>query len=158
MTQHFIRKHAGLGWLKRSYLRLSEPRVISATYGGLYTVAFIVGIFDFFIIPRTLCHVTGGHLLAYLIATLLTTSGAAGAWLIVQGSNWLEKHVIQFLTLGLATHLFAVVWASIVVADGSMAHRIMGDIFGIALVLLRLHWVKDTPYRRGSKAERKATR
>lgn len=37
MTQHFIRKLARFEWLKRSYYRLYEPRVVCVVYGAIYT-------------------------------------------------------------------------------------------------------------------------
>lgn len=54
MTQHFIKKLAGFGWLKRAYYRFHEPRIVSAIYGAIYTLAMMVAGYNFFHRPAPL--------------------------------------------------------------------------------------------------------
>lgn len=92
MNQHFIRKLAGWGPVKRAWAILYEPRWISAIYGGIYTIAFMVGLYNFFDPPRTIVEAAENLILLYLIAGGITAGGALGMITVARGVYWIERY------------------------------------------------------------------
>lgn len=60
--------------MKRAVMRLHEPRIISAVYGGVYTLAAIIGMVAVFYPPRTIEHVAGSVIMAVLAALIFATA------------------------------------------------------------------------------------
>jgi hypothetical protein len=78
------------GPLARLWLRVQEPRALSAIYFFAYVAMTIVGIAVIVDPPRS---VQGsiGHFLMIVWASLLLAGGAIGACSVLQGAWWLER-------------------------------------------------------------------
>lgn len=85
MSQKYIRKVAGFGWVKRSYYQLYEPRLISAIYGALYFLAMVVSFYNFFEPPRTIVEAADNPWLLWIALSSLTAGGLLGCVTVATG-------------------------------------------------------------------------
>jgi len=145
MTQHFIRRIAGYGWVKRAWETLHEPRVISAIYGGVYTIALLVGVYNFFDPPRTIAQAANNPWLLYAINGAISLGGALGMITVARGLYWVERYAAGLLSGGLGLYWLISLWLTIF-GGGSRWMSLMTTTFSVILILLRYYWIGDRPY------------
>ena len=145
MTQEHIRRNAGYGWLQRSWMTLHEPRIISAVYGGVYTIALLVGLYNFFDPPRTIMEAADNPILLYAIAGGISTGGLLGMIAIARGLYWVERYAAGLLGGGLGLYWLISAWLTLF-SGGSRWMSLMTTTFAVILILIRYYWVADRPY------------
>ena len=145
MTQKYIRKLAGYGPIKRAIARLHEPRIISAVYGGVYTIALLVGLYNFFDPPRTIMEAADNPILLYLIAGGISTGGLLGMITVVRGLYWVERFAAGLLGGGLGLYWIISAWLTLF-SGGSRWMSLMTTTFAVVLILIRYYWIADRPY------------
>ena len=145
MGQDITRKNAGVGWLKRQYHRLYEPRYISAIYGLVYFIAAVVSTYNFFDPPRTVVAAVDNPILLWIALSAMTAGGALGLITVANGRYWLERYAATMLGVGLTVYWGIGVWL-VWAAGGSRWLSLMTTTFAILLVALRFYWVMNRPY------------
>jgi hypothetical protein len=145
VTQHHIRKLAGWGPIKRAIARLHEPRIISAVYGAVYTIAVIVGTYSFFDPPKTVVQAADNPWLLWLSLTGITTGGLLGVITVAAGNYWIERYAAGLLTLGMGIYWIISVWLTLA-GGGSRWMSLMTTTFAVGLVALRFYWINDRPF------------
>src|SRR5690625_3459667 len=113
MSQHFIRRVAGFGPVQRAVMRLHEPRIISAVYGGVYTIALLVGLYNFFEPPRTIMEAADNPILLYAIAGGISAGGLLGMITVVRGLYWVERFAAGLLGGGIGLDWISSAWLHI---------------------------------------------
>ena len=144
MTQSHISKQAGLGWARRAWARLHEPRIISATYGGAYMAMIFLGGVSIFSPPRTIENAAGNTLMS-LIALLITAGGILGAITVANGRYWIERYAVGLAGLGMLGYWLMVAYLA-VAATGNRFMQLLALTLALAFVLMRLHWVLRRDY------------
>jgi lysylphosphatidylglycerol synthetase-like protein (DUF2156 family) len=93
------------GFMRGLWLRVQEPRALSAIYFFAYVAITIVGVAVTVDPPRT---VQGsiGHALVVLWAILLLVGGGIGASSVLQGAWWLER--VGAIACGFAMLIYGV--------------------------------------------------
>ena len=145
MTQHHIRKLAGYGPIRRAIARLHEPRIISAVYGGVYTIALLVGLYNFFDPPRTIAEAADNPILLYAIAGGISAGGLLGMITVARGLYWVERYAAGLLGGGLGLYWIISAWLTIF-GGGSRWMSLMTTTFAVILILIRYYWIADRPY------------
>lgn len=145
MSQHFIRRLAGYGPIRRAIARLHEPRIISAIYGGIYTIALLVGVYNFFDPPRTIVEAANNPFLLWAIAGGISFGGALGMVTVAQGTYWVERYAASFLAGGLGLYWLISIWLTLF-GGGSRWMSLMTTTFAVLLVALRFYWINDRPF------------
>ena len=145
MSQHFIRRVAGLGPVQRAFMRLHEPRIISAVYGGVYTIALLVGLYNFFDPPRTIMEAADNPILLYAIAGGISAGGLLGMIAVARGLYWVERYAAGLLGGGLGLYWLISAWLTLF-SGGSRWMSLMTTTFAVILILIRYYWVADRPY------------
>ena len=145
MTQKHIRLGAGWGPIRRAIERLHEPRIISAVYGGVYTIALLVGVYNFFDPPRTIMEAADNPILLYAIAGGISAGGLLGMIAIARGLYWVERYAAGLLGGGLGLYWLISAWLTIF-SGGSRWMSLMTTTFAVILILIRYYWVADRPY------------
>lgn len=145
MTQNHIRKLAGCGPVQRAVMRLHEPRIISAVYGGVYTIALLVGLYNFFDPPRTIMEAADNPILLYLIAGGISAGGLLGMITVARGLYWVERYAVGLLGGGIGLYWIISVWLTIF-SSGSRWMSLMTTTFAVTLILVRYYWIADRPY------------
>lgn len=145
MTQHFIRRVAGYGPDQRAIMRLHEPRVISAIYGGVYTIALLVGVYNFFDPPRTIVEAANNTWLLWATAGGISAGGALGTVTVARGLYWVERYAAGLLAAGLGLYWAVSLWLTLF-SGGSRWMSLMTTTFAALLVAMRFYWINDRPY------------
>ena len=145
MTQHYIRKLAGYGPIRRAIARLHEPRIISAIYGGVYTIALLVGLYNFFDPPRTIMEAADNPILLYAIAGGISTGGLLGMITVARGLYWVERYAAGLLGGGIGLYWIISAWLTLF-SGGSRWMSLMTTTFAVLLVGMRFYWINDRPY------------
>ena len=145
MSQHHIRKLAGWGPIRRAIARLHEPRIISAIYGGVYTIALLVGLYNFFDPPRTIAEAADNPILLYAIAGGITAGGALGMITVARGLYWVERFAAGILGAGLGLYWIISLWLTLF-SGGSRWMSLMTTTFAVILILIRYYWINSRPY------------
>ena len=145
MSQHHIRKLAGYGPIRRAIARLHEPRIISAIYGGVYTIALLVGLYNFFDPPRTIMEAADNPILLYAIAGGISTGGLLGMITVARGLYWVERFAAGLLGGGLGLYWIISAWLTIF-GGGSRWMSLMTTTFAAILIFMRYYWINDRPY------------
>ena len=145
MTQHYIRRLAGYGPIRRAIARLHEPRIISAIYGGVYTIALLVGLYNFFDPPRTIMEAADNPILLYAIAGGISAGGALGVYTVAAGVYWLERYATGLLGGGISLYWIISLWLTLF-SGGSRWMSLMTTTFAVTLILVRYYWISDRPY------------
>ena len=145
MSQHHIQRLAGWGPIKRAIARLHEPRIISAVYGGVYTIALLVGLYNFFDPPRTIMEAADNPILLYAIAGGITAGGALGVYTVAAGVYWLERYATGLLGGGISLYWIISLWLTLF-SGGSRWMSLMTTTFAAILVFMRYYWIADRPY------------
>lgn len=145
MTQHFIRKNAGFGWLRRTYHRFHEPRIISAIYGTIYLLVFAVSAYSFFDPPVTITNALGNPWLFWASLGSMTSGGLGGIITVVNGRYWVERYAAGFVIGGLAIYWLVGAWLALN-GGGSRLLSLLTTTLAIAAIGLRYYWINDRPY------------
>lgn len=145
MTQHHIRKLAGWGPIRRSIARLHEPRIISAIYGGVYTIALLVGVYNFFDPPQTIVNAANNSWLLYATTGAISAGGLLGMVTVARGLYWVERYAAGILAAGLGLYWAVSFWLTLF-SGGSRWMSLMTTTFAALLVVLRFYWINDRPY------------
>jgi hypothetical protein len=145
MTQKHIHKQAGWGWLRRSYYRLHEPRIVSAIYGAIYTLALVVGAYNFFDPPRTIVEAADNPWLLWIALAAMTVGGALGVITVVNGRYWVERYAATLVAGGLGIYWIISAWLTIF-SGGSRILSLFTTTLAIVCVVLRFYWINDRPY------------
>lgn len=144
MTQSYIQRAAGWGPIKRFWARLHEPRVISAIYGGWWTLATVLGGYSIIWPPRTI-EALAGDVLMMIIAGFITIGGIVGMVSVARGAFWSERFAVAFAVMGLCGYLAMVgyLWWS---SEGNRGLQSFALVGAALFTGIRLHWVNDRPY------------
>lgn len=145
MSQKIIRQMAGWGPIRRAVARLHEPRVVSAVYGGIYTIALLVGIYNFFDPPQTIVQAANNPWLLYATTGAISAGGLLGMVTVARGLYWVERYAAGALASGLGLYWLISAWLTIF-GGGSRWMSLMTTTFAVILVLLRYYWVNDRPF------------
>lgn len=145
MTQHHIRKLAGWGPIRRAWYQLHEPRIISAIYGGIYTIALLVGVYNFFDPPRTIAEAADNPILLYLIAGGISAGGLLGMITVARGVYWVERYAAGLLGGGISLYWIISAWLTLF-SGGSRWMSLMTTTFAVILILIRYYWINSRPY------------
>lgn len=100
MSQHFIRKLAGYGPIKRAVMQLHEPRWVSAIYGALYLVYLTFGTLSI-INPSLTIGDAVGPFLTCSMSVAMVASGVVGVTSVARGSYWAERFAVVLAALGI---------------------------------------------------------
>ncbi|WBL18528.1 hypothetical protein [Citricoccus sp. NR2] len=144
MTQSHIRRAAGYGWPRRAWARLHEPRIISAVYGGAYTIMTILGAISVVHPPGTINHVAGGVLMT-IIAGCCALGGLIGIITVANGAYWAERTAVGVSLLGLGGYWLMAAYLA-VTAEGNRWMQLMALTLAVLFIAVRLHWVNARPY------------
>lgn len=144
MTQHHIRKQAGLGWPRRAWARLHEPRIISGVYGLGYALMAILGAVSVVHPPRTINNLTG-DVLMMVIAGCCALGGLIGVITVANGAYWAERTAVGIGLLGVGGYWLMVAYLA-VTAEGSRWMQLMSLTLAVLFVAVRLHCVNARPY------------
>lgn len=144
MSQHWIRKNAGYGWAKRAWMKLREPRAISAVYGIWY--ALLTAVWGRAIInpPSTIEGALGENGM-FLVAVTITFGALFGMVTVATGNYGLERTPMKLIALGLAGYLLIVLVLEIL-GTGNRQPGMASTLGAIALTLLRSYWIYDRLY------------
>lgn len=145
MSQHFIRKLAGYGPIKRAYLTLYEPRVVSAMYGWVYAIAAIVGVNILVAPPLTLVVAANNPWLLWLMSAGMTGGGIIGAISVACGNFWVERYGATLLLGALIIYWVMLVWLTLV-SPAVWTMTLAVATFAIAHIILRFHWIRKRPF------------
>src|SRR5690625_4706787 len=145
MSQHHIQRLAGWGPITRAIARLHEPRIISAVYGGVYTIALLVGLYNFFDPPRTIMEAADNPILLYAIAGGISAGGLLGMIAIARGLYWGERYAAGLLGGGLGLYWIISAWLTLF-SGGRRWMSLMTTTFAVLLVAMRFYWIADRPY------------
>lgn len=145
MTQHYIRRLAGWGPIRRAIARLHEPRIISAIYGGVYTIALLVGVYNFFDPPQTIVNAANNSWLLYATTGAISAGGLLGMVTVARGLYWVERYAAGILAAGLGLYWAVSFWLTLF-SGGSRWMSLMTTTFAALLVVLRFYWINDRPY------------
>ena len=150
MTQHYIRKLAGWGPVKRAWAQLHEPPIVSAIYGAWYIALLCIGLYSMFNPPRTI-EAAAGDALMSTIAGLLAIAGAWGVITIATGDAWLERFAVGFGVLGWFTYevISAYLWAASTTGNRGMAT--LGILGSLILTGGRWYWIRKISFSERKK-------
>lgn len=150
MTQHYIRKLAGYGPVKRAWAQLHEPPIVSAIYGAWYIALLCIGLYSMFNPPRTI-EAAAGDALMSTIAGLLALAGAWGVVTIATGDAWLERFAVGFGILGWFAYevISAYLWAASTTGNRGMAT--LGVLGSLILTGGRWYWVRKISFSERKK-------
>ena len=144
MTQKHMRAAAGYGWISRAWLRLHEPRIISAVYGAAYLVAAALGVWTTMAPPQSIEGVTGAALMA-IVTCAIAAGGALGVVTVAVGVYWAERTAALLIELGLVVYLGLTIYLQ-VIGSGNRGLTIMVICFAGLLFGIRFHWIGSRPY------------
>lgn len=144
MSQHYIRKNAGWGWLKRGWNLLHEPRLVSAVYGAWYTILAVVWGRAFFVPPRTVEGALGENGMT-LVAVIIAIGAIIGAVTVATGTYWAERTPMALVAVGLAGYLAITLYLE-ATGTGNRQPGAASTLGAIVLTLLRSYWIYDRPY------------
>lgn len=152
MTQHFFRRVAGFGPVKRAWFQLHEPPIVSAIYGIWYIIVLIIGVYSSFNPPRTI-EAAAGDTLMSTIAGLLALAGAWGVITIATGDAWLERFAVGFGGIGWFVYGIISIYLWYTATTGNRGMATLAIFGSLILTGGRWYWV-----RRISFSERKKRR
>lgn len=144
MSQKHIRRLTGFGWVKRAWLRLHEPRVLSTAYGVWYLIMAGVWLRAFFEPPQTIEN-TFGTALVSIISVLIVLGGVTGVATVLNGAYWAERTAVALIILGLTGYL-ALTLTLEVVGTGNRQPGMGSTLGAIGFTWLRAWWIYDRPY------------
>ena len=134
----------GMRPLRRFWLRVHQPRVISALYCIIYTLLLLGGISALIDPPRSIEGAIGASAMTTL-ALLLVLGGTLGAPSALLGAWWLER--VAVLSIGASAGIYG---AIIVVLDATGAGNRQLQLSMVLVVLLmqavRWHRIRVRPY------------
>lgn len=131
--------------LKRLWLRVHEPRVISTLYCLIYLVLFFGGLFALINPPASIKGEIGeGSMRA--LAGFLTVGGALGAIPALLGIWWLER--IAVLCVALASSMYALTVGFLQFSETG-SNRLLQLSFVVSMLLMQIirwHRIRERPY------------
>lgn len=150
MTQHYIRKFAGYGPVKRAWAQLHEPPIVSAIYGLWYVVLLGIGLYSIFHPPRTI-EAAAGDLLMSAIAGLLALAGALGVLTIATGDAWLERFAVGFGILGWFAYEVVSISLWVTSTTGNRGMATLGILGSLILTGGRWYWIRKISFSERKK-------
>lgn len=145
MTQKYIRKWAGFGWVRRSYYHLHEPPIVSAIYGIWYLIVMTIGVYSTLNPPRTIEAAAGDYLMS-AIAGLLAVAGALGVITVATGDAWLERFAVGFGLLGWGGYWFISLSLWITATTGNRGMATLGIFGSLILTGGRWFWIRNISF------------
>lgn len=136
---------------RRAWLRVHQPRVISALYCAIYLALTYAGISAFISPPRSVEGVIG-QVAITILALLLVLGGSLGAPSALRGVWWLERVAV------VAVAFSAFIYGSIVLAleiQASTGNRQLQLMFILVTLLMQaVRWqsIRKRPYDPGHGA------
>lgn len=145
MTQHFIRKLAGYGPIRRAWSQLHEPPIVSAIYGAWYMVMMVIGVYSSINPPRTI-EAAAGDILMSAIAGLLALAGALGVVTIATGDAWLERFSVGFGLLGWGAYEIISIYLWATATSGNRGMATLGILGATLFTGFRWMWIYKTSF------------
>lgn len=109
MTQHFIRRLAGYGWVKRVWMTLYERRWVSAVYGALYVIYLVFGVLSI-INPSMTISEAAGTSLTTTMSLAMVASGVVDVVTVARGAYWAERFAVILAALGIFGYGVTTIW------------------------------------------------
>lgn len=144
MTQHFIRKLAGYGPIKRAWSQLHEPRWVSAIYGALYVTYLVFGTLSI-INPSLTIGDTAGMPLTHTMSAAMIASGIIGIISVARGSYWAERFAVIIAGLGIIGYGSTTIWLA-ATATGYRWWPLMLIAGSSAALAVRPAWIWSREY------------
>lgn len=144
MTEEHIRRAAGEGWLARAWLRLHEPRIISAVYGVAYAATTLIGVWTTVSPPRSIEGETGPWLMA-MITLMVAAGGLFGVVTVALGLYWAERSAVALTIGGLALWGGMTIYLQLVGA-GNRGLTLLACLLSIGFFGVRTFWISARPY------------
>lgn len=130
--------------LRRAWLRVSEPRVVSLLFALIYVGLALGGVSALFDPPLTAPGAAGGFAMVTL-AAMLVFGGVVGAPSALWGVWWLER--VALLSVGLSAAIYGGVVAILHMTGEGNRLLQLSFIVGVLLVqLVRWHMIRVRPY------------
>lgn len=150
MTQHYIRRLAGWGPIRRAWFQLHEPPIVSAIYGLWYVGMLGIGLYSMFNPPTTI-EAAAGDTLMSAIAGLLALSGAWGVATIATGDAWLERFAVGFGVLGWFVYGIISIYLWYTATTGSRGMATLGILGSLLFTGGRWYWIRKISFSERKK-------
>ena len=144
MTQAHIRRAAGVGLLRRAWLKIREPRVVAVVHAITYLVLMTGGIAALIQPPTSISGEIGAVSMT-LLAGMLTGGGLIGAVTVLPGWWWVERYGVALIIA--ACLIYG--WIVTVLHALQPGNRLLqlSIIVGLAgHLVVRLIRIKERPY------------
>lgn len=141
MTQYFIRKGAGIGWLKRGYMRLHEPRNLSAAYGAAYLLIAVIWTRAIFVQPQTFEGPWGPAVIG-IIGAVTATGALASLVTVLNGAYWAERSTAGIIIAGFLAYLALTLYLELT-GTGNRQPGALSTVLAIGFLGLRYYWILD---------------
>jgi len=112
VTQHYIRRLAGYGPIRRAIMKLHEPRWVSAIYGGLYLSYLVFGALSI-INPSLTISDAAGVPLTTTMSLAMVAAGAIGVVSVGRGAYWAERFAVISAALGITGYGATTIWLAL---------------------------------------------
>lgn len=131
-------------WFRKSWIRLHEPRFISAFYGAWWSAVTALAGYSVPRPPRTI-EAVAGDVLMTIISVALTLGGIIGMVSVARGAYWAERYAVGLVAVGFFGYiaLLSWIWAT---GEGNRGLQLLGLMGATCLTVMRCYWVNEKPY------------
>lgn len=137
--------------VRRAWLRVHQPRVISALYCAIYLALTYAGISAFISPPRSIEGVIGQVAITTL-ALLLVMGGLLGAPAALRGIWWLERIAVTAVAFSASIYGAIVLTLEIQASAGNRQLQLMFILVVLLMQAVRWHRIRVRPYDPGHGA------
>ena len=135
----------GMSAPRRLWLRVHQPRVISALYCAIYTIMLLGGISALIDPPRSIEGAIGTAAMTTL-ASLLTLGGALGAPSALVGAWWLERLAVVSVGFSAAIYASIIITLDIQATTGNRDLQLSMVVVVLFMQAVRWQRIKQRPY------------
>lgn len=142
------------GWIaaiRGAWLRIHQPRVISALYCAIYLALAYAGITSFIAPPRSVEGVIG-QVAVTTLALLLVLGGLLGAPAALRGIWWLERIAVASIAFSASIYGAIVLTLEIQSSTGNRQLQLMFILVVLLMQAVRWHRIRVRPYDPGHGA------
>jgi len=135
----------GMRPLRRFWLRVHQPRVISALYCIIYTLLLLGGISALIDPPRSIEGAIGASAMTTL-ALLLVLGGTLGAPSALLGAWWLERLAVVSVGFSAAIYASIIITLDIQATTGNRDLQLSMVVVVLFMQAVRWQRIKQRPY------------
>ena len=144
MTQAHIRRAAGVGLLRRAWLKIREPRVVAVVHAITYLVLMTGGIAALIQPPTSISGEIGAVSMT-LLAGMLTGGGLIGLVTVLPGWWWVERYGVALIIAACLIYGWIVSVLHVVQAGNRLLQ--LSIVLGlVGHLIIRLIRIKERPY------------